>query len=157
MSSEGTKSAQPGESASEPPEVPVAPDDLVEPGLLPFPVVGIGASAGGVEALNAFFDGLPRESAMAFVVVQHLPPERESLMAEILARHTHLPVLQVTGGLALQAGHGYVTPPGFTVTLECGGFKIGEPAEKRGHRRPGGDFFPSPAHMPPEKANARVL
>ena len=101
MTSEGSKSAQPGESASEPPEV-AAPDDFVEQALLPFPVVGIGASAGGVEALNAFFDGLPRESAMAFVVVQHLPPERESLMAEILARHTPLPVLQVTGGLTLQ-------------------------------------------------------
>src|SRR5256885_15875248 len=69
---------------------------------------------------------------MAFVVVQHLPPERESLMAEILARHTHLPVLQVTGGLTLQAGHVYVTRPGFTVTLERGVFRLGEPVEKRG-------------------------
>src|SRR5207249_8489041 len=93
------------------------------------------------ERHGAFFDGLRRESAMAFLLVQHLPPERESLMAEILARHTHLPVLQVTGGLTLQAGHVYVTRPGFTVTLERGVFKLGEPVEKRGHRRPVDDFF----------------
>src|SRR5437868_4913012 len=94
---------------------------------------------------------------MAFVVVQHLPPERESLMAEILARHTPLPVLQVTGGLALQAGHVYVTRPGFTVTLERGVFKLGEPVEKRGHRRPVDDFFRSLAREQREKAIAVVL
>src|SRR2546430_3592817 len=127
MTPESSKSAQPGEAAPDPRAVPAAPDDFVEQALLPFPVVGIGASAGGIEALNAFFDGLPRESAMAFVVVQHLPPERESLMAEILARHTHLPVLQVTGGLTLQAGHLYATRPGFTGTLRRGGFKLREP------------------------------
>ncbi len=156
MTSEGSKSAQPGESASEPPEVTAA-DDFVDRALLPFPVVGIGASAGGVEALNAFFDGLPRENGMAFVVVQPLPPERESLMAEILARHTHLPVLQVTGGLTLQADHVYVTRPGFTVTLERGVFKLGEPVEARGHRRPVDDFFRSLADLQQEKAIAVVL
>src|SRR6267143_1841745 len=156
MTSAGSKSPQPDESASEPPEV-TAPDDFVERALLPFPVVGIGASAGGIEALNAFFDGLPHESGMSFVVIQHLPPERESLMAEILTRHTHLPVLQVTGGLALQAGHVYVTRPGFTVTLERGVFQLGEPVEERGHRRPVDDFFRSLADMQQEKAIAVVL
>src|SRR6202045_5554399 len=144
------------ESTSEPPEV-TAPDDFVERALLPFPVVGIGASAGGIEALNAFFDGLPQESGMAFVVVQHLPPERESLMAEILTRHTPMPVLQVTGGLALQAGHVYVTRPGFTVTLERGVFQLGEPVEMRGHRLPADDFFRSLADTQHEKAIAVVL
>src|SRR3984893_6896893 len=156
MTPEGSKSAQPDESASEPPEVPGA-EDFLERAFLPFPVVGIGASAGGIEALNAFFDALPRECAMAFVVVQHLPPERESLMAEILARTTPLPVLQVVGGVALQAGHVYVTRPGFTVTLENGVFQLGEPVEKRGHRRPVDDFFRSLADMQLEKAIAVVL
>src|ERR1700730_13799609 len=109
-------------STSEPPEVSAA-DDFVERALLPFPVVGIGASAGGIEALNAFFDALPQQSGMAFLGVQHLPPEREDLRAESLTRHTPMPVLQVTAGLALQAGHVYVTRPGFTVTLERGGFQ----------------------------------
>src|SRR3979490_2744258 len=126
MTSEGSKSAPPDESASEPAEVARA-EDFGGRAFLPVAVVGIGASAGGVEALNAFFDGLPRESGMAFVVVQHLPPERQSLMAEILTRHTHMPVLQVTAGLALQAGHVYVTRPGFTVALERGVFGVGGP------------------------------
>jgi len=156
MTSKGSKSAHSDESAAERPEVAAA-DDFVDRALLPFPVVGIGASAGGIEALNAFFDGLPREAGMAFVVVQHLPPERESLMAEILTRHTSMPVLQVTAGLALQAGHVYVTRPGFTVTLERGAFKLGEPVEKRGHRRPVDDFFRSLADMQQEKAIAVVL
>ena len=156
MTPEGSKSAQADESAAEPAEVPAA-DDFVERAFLPFPVVGIGASAGGIEALNAFFDGLPQENGMAFVVVQHLPPERQSLMAEILTRHTSMPVLQVTAGLALQAGHVYVTRPGFTVTLERGAFKLGEPVEKRGHRRPVDDFFRSLAEMQQEKAIAVVL
>src|ERR1700686_4696186 len=156
MTSDSSKSAQPDESAPAPPEV-AAPDDFVDRAFLPFPVVGIGASAGGIEALNAFFDALPRECGMAFVVVQHLPPERESLMAEILARHTHLPVLQVTGGLALQAGHVYVPRPGFTITLERGVFQLGEPVEKRGHRRPVDDFFRSLADTQHEKAIVVVL
>src|SRR3984893_1152957 len=143
-------------AAPDPPEISAA-DDFVERALLPFPVVGIGASAGGIEALNAFFDRLPQESGMAFVVVQHLPPERESLMAEILARHTPMPVLQVTGGLALQVGHVYVSRPGFTVTLERGVFQLGEPVEKRGHRRPVDDFFRSLADTQHEKAIAVVL
>src|SRR6202045_334878 len=144
-------------AAPDPPEISAA-DDFVERALLPFPVVGVGASAGGIEALNAFFDGLPQDdNGMAFVVVQHLPPERESLMAEILARHTHMPVLQVTGGLGLQAGHVYVTRPGFTVTLERGVFQLGEPVEKRGHRRPVDDFFRSLADTQHEKAIAVVL
>src|SRR6195256_2648616 len=148
--------SQHDESAPEPPAV-TAPDDFVERALLPFPVVGIGASAGGIEALNAFFDGLAQENGMAFVVVQHLPPERQSLMAEILTRHTHMPGLQVTAGLALQAGHVYVTRPGFTVTLERGVFALGEPVEKRGHRRPVDDFFRSLADTQHEKAIAVVL
>ena len=156
MTPEGSKPAQPDESAAEPSQVPAA-DDFVDRAFLPFPVVGIGASAGGIEALNAFFDALPRECAMAFVVVQHLPPERDSLMAEILARHTPLPVLQVMGGLALQVGHVYVTRPGFTVTLERGVFQLGEPVEKRGHRRPVDDFFRSLADMQQERAIAVVL
>jgi len=79
--------AEPDESASEPAEV-AAPDDFVDRAFLPFPVVGIGASAGGIEALNAFFDALPRECAMASWSFSICPPSVTSLMAEILARHT---------------------------------------------------------------------
>ena len=57
------------------------------------PIVGIGASAGGVEALEAFFRAVPAENGMAFVVVTHLPPYRDSLLAEILGRATQMPVV----------------------------------------------------------------
>ena len=56
------------------------------------PIVGIGASAGGVEALGAFFRAVPADNGMAFVVVTHLPPDRDSLLAEILGRATEMPV-----------------------------------------------------------------
>src|SRR4051794_33892967 len=73
--------AEKNESAKQP--TPAAPTDFPPHARLPFPVVGIGASAGGIGALNAFFPGLPQEPGMAFVVVQHLPPGRESLMVDI--------------------------------------------------------------------------
>ena len=63
-------------------------------------VVGIGASAGGLEALERFFDNLPRDTGMAFVVVQHLSPDFKSLMDELLARHTELPIHLVEDGMA---------------------------------------------------------
>ena len=94
---------------------------------------------------------------MAFVVVQHLPPERESLMAEILARHAHIPVRQIEDGLAVEPNHAYVIRPGFTVTLRDGVFRLGEPVEKRGHRRPVDDFFRSLAEEQKDKAIAIVL
>jgi two-component system CheB/CheR fusion protein len=62
---------------------------------LPFPVVGIGASAGGLEAFIEFFDAMPSDSGLAFVLIQHLPPDRESLVADILQKHTDMPVHEV--------------------------------------------------------------
>src|SRR5438067_496102 len=84
---------------------PMAPTDLAPRANLPFPVVGIGASAGGVEALEAFFDGTSSHTGMAFIVVQHLSPEHQSLMAEILGRHTSMPVIQIEDGMAISPNH----------------------------------------------------
>ena len=112
-----------------------APMDFAERSRLAFPVVGIGASAGGLEALEGFFRAVPEASGMAFVVVQHLPPERESMMAEILARHTSMPVHLIKEGMTVEANQVYVIRPGFTVTLRDGALHLGEPVEKRGHRR----------------------
>src|SRR5512134_279149 len=64
-------------------------------------VVGIGASAGGLKALQAFFETLPDNTGMAYVVITHLHPEHESHLAELLQRHTHMPVRQVDGLLRL--------------------------------------------------------
>src|SRR5688572_10592734 len=79
---------------------------------LPFPVVGIGASAGGLEALEAFFSACPTDLGMAFVVIQHLSPDHQSLMAEILARRTSMPVVEVRDEMAIEPDRVYVIAPG---------------------------------------------
>jgi two-component system CheB/CheR fusion protein len=78
---------------------------------LPFPVVGIGASAGGLEACTALLKALPANSGMAFVVVQHLDPHHQSLLRELLSRVTKMAVTQVEDGIALEPHHVYVIPP----------------------------------------------
>ena len=75
------------------------------------PVVGIGASAGGIEALSSFFDAMPADSGCAFVVVLHLDPKRESEMARILGTHTRMPVAQVEDGMALAPDRVYSSRP----------------------------------------------
>src|SRR5882672_3011248 len=72
-----------------------------------FPIVGIGASAGGLEALEAFLKHVPATTGMAFVVVQHLDPKHKGMMPELLQRATAMPVLQATDGLKVQPDHVY--------------------------------------------------
>jgi len=83
-------------------------------------VVGIGASAGGLEALRLMLAALPVQSGMAFVVVQHLAPDQPSILAELLQRVTAIPVLQATQGLQLQPDHLYVNTPNHTLTIVNG-------------------------------------
>ncbi|MCS3684153.1 chemotaxis response regulator CheB [Salinibacter ruber] len=75
------------------------------------PVVAIGASAGGVGALRAFFEALPSDGGMAFVVVLHLSPDHESSLAEILQHDTDMPVQTATDDCGLRPDHVYVIPP----------------------------------------------
>src|SRR5437667_11659193 len=81
------------------------------------PIVGIGASAGGVEALERFFKAMPADNGMAFVVVTHLPPNRESMLAEIIGRSTQMPVVNARDGETVEAEHVYVLPPGAILTI----------------------------------------
>ena len=134
-----------------------APVDAARRANLGFPVVGIGASAGGLEALEAFFSSCPSDSGMAYVVIQHLSPDHQSLMAEILSRRTTMPVTEVRDGLAVVPDHVYVIAPGRTLTLSDGHFHLGQPVELRGHRRPVDDFFRSLAEEQKEKAIIVVL
>ncbi|RYY97573.1 MAG: chemotaxis protein, partial [Comamonadaceae bacterium] len=87
---------------------------------LKFPVVGIGASAGGLEALLRFFEPLPADCGMAFVVILHLSPAHESSAAEILQRATRMKVTQVTRTMPVEADHVYVIPPGVDLTMNDG-------------------------------------
>ncbi|MCI5149256.1 MAG: chemotaxis protein CheR, partial [Candidatus Electrothrix sp. MAN1_4] len=87
---------------------------------LTFPVVGIGASAGGLAALEAFFRATPPDSGMAFVVVQHLSPDFKSLMDNLLARHTTMPIHRVENGIGLQKNAIYLIPPRCVMTMDNG-------------------------------------
>ncbi|MGJ0485876.1 MAG: PAS domain S-box protein [Methylomicrobium sp.] len=85
-----------------------------------FPVIGIGASAGGITPLRSLFKTLPRQTGLAFVVVQHLHPEHPSQLAELLGKSTAMPVCEAVDGIAVQRDHIYIIPPGQVLTLEKG-------------------------------------
>ncbi len=89
-------------------------------------VVGIGASAGGLEALQHFFDNVAADTTMAFVVVQHLSPDFKSLMDELLARHTKLPIQLVENGMSVERGHVYLIPPKKEMIISGGRLLLSE-------------------------------
>src|SRR6266702_5238257 len=81
-----------------------------------FPIVGVGASAGGLEAFTRLVEQLPPDTGMAFVLVQHLDPEHESKLPQLLGRATNLPVLEVVNNTRVKPNHIYVIPPNRTMT-----------------------------------------
>ncbi|HEX8386206.1 MAG TPA: CheR family methyltransferase, partial [Rubricoccaceae bacterium] len=123
----------------------------------PFVVVGLGASAGGLEALEAFFAGLPTADSCAFVVVVHLAPDKESEMADILARSVPLPVTQVTERIAVEKGHVYVIPPNRNLNMGEGELWLTPLETGRRSRRPVDYFFRTLAGAYGDHAVAVVL
>jgi two-component system, chemotaxis family, CheB/CheR fusion protein len=109
----------------------------------PFTVVGIGASAGGLAALQGFFDALPDNTGMVFVVVTHMDPERESLLPELLQTHTSMPVHQVQEQIAIEANHVYVLSPNRQIAITDQHLDVEEFEEPRGHRAPIDHFYRS--------------
>lgn len=97
-------------------------------------VVGIGASAGGLSALEKLFDYLPSDSGAAFVVIQHLSPDFKSLMKELLQRHTDMEVHRVTKGMELQPNSVYLIPPGKNLFLEAKLLRLEERRTKQNDR-----------------------
>jgi two-component system CheB/CheR fusion protein len=85
-----------------------------------FPIVGVGASAGGLEALQDFFDNMPDKPGVAFVIVQHLSPDYKSFMNELLARHTSIPIQVVTDNTQIEINHIYLIPPKMNMTISRG-------------------------------------
>jgi len=134
------------------------PVDAEQPPRLPFPVVGLGASAGGLEAAGQVLDAMPSKSGMAFVLIQHLPPDHKSHMAEILGRRTRMPVRQVEDGTAVEPNHVYVIRPGHVLTIRDGRFHLGPTlGTSRAANRPIDDFFKSLAEEQRERAVCVVL
>src|SRR5512147_14270 len=99
--------------------------------LSPFPIVGIGASAGGLEAFTQLLQHLPGDTGMAFVLVQHLDPKHESKLGNILAKATTMPVVEVTDGLAVVPDCVYVIPENTTMTIARGVLKLVPRGEAR--------------------------
>lgn len=133
------------------------PPDADQKPRLPFPVVGVGASAGGLEAYIELLQAAPPDAGLAWVLIQHLPPDRESLVADILGKKTRMPVLQVEDGMPVRPDHVYVIRPGHTLTVKNGMLRLGPPLEAPGHRRPVDDFFRSLAEEQQQRAVAVVL
>ena len=105
-----------------------------------FPIVGIGASAGGLEALESFLENVPTNSGMAFVIIQHLDPTHKAMMAELLQRSTPMPVVQVKDRMRVEPDHVYVIPPNKDMSILRGTLHLFDPVEPRGLRLPI-DFF----------------
>ncbi len=101
-----------------------------------FPVVGIGASAGGLEALEQFFSHVKPECGMAFVVIQHLDPERKGMMPELLQRSTRLPVVEAGDHMPLAPNRVHVIPSNKFLSIVDGTLFLVEPSEPRGLRLP---------------------
>ncbi len=123
-----------------------------------FPVVGIGASAGGLAAFEAFFSGMPaNDPGMAFVLVQHLAPDHKSILADLVKRYTRMQVFEVTQGMAVKPNCTYIIPPNRNMALLDGTLQLLEQEASRGQRLPIDFFFRSLAQDQQERAICIVL
>lgn len=124
-----------------------------------FPVVGIGASAGGLAAFEAFFSGMPTDKlpGMAFVLVQHLAPDHKSLLCELIRRCTSMQVFEVEDGMPVQVNCAYIIPPNRDMAFLNGTLQLLEPIKPRGQRLPIDYFFRSLAQDQGDRAIAVVL
>ena len=124
-----------------------------------FPIVGIGASAGGLAAFEAFFSGMPAatDPGMAFVLVQHLAPDHESILAALIQRYTRMKVFEVQDGMVVQVNCAYIIPPNRDMAFLNGTLQLLQPTAQRGHRLPIDFLFRSLAQDQHERAIGIVL
>ena len=146
----GPASKKPLSSAARAPQRPVVKPDV--PPAESFPVVGIGASAGGLEAFEEFFSKMPSDSGMAFVLVPHLDPSHASMMSDLLRRVTRMPVDEAKDGMPVQANHVYVIPPNRDLTIKDRFLRLESPLKSHGLRLPIDSFFRSLAQDQKENA-----
>lgn len=124
-----------------------------------FPIVGIGASAGGLAAFESFFSAIPTEtnSGMAFVLIQHLAPDHESLLSNIIQNYTRMEVFEVENGMPAQPNCVYIIPPNRDMAILNNTFQLLEPSLPHGHRLPIDFFFHSLAQDQHKRAIAIIL
>ena len=133
----------------------VAESDLNSPRGNPFPIVGIGASAGGLEAFGQLISAVPETTGMSFVLVQHLDPQHASLLTELLSPATTMPVVTVHDNIAVEPDHVYVIPPNTTMELQDGHLRL--VTRERGLHLPIDIFFRSLAKVQGSRAIGVVL
>jgi two-component system CheB/CheR fusion protein len=151
-----TKRAQPGKK-KEGPAASTTRDVVPRRGDGNFPIVGIGASAGGLEALEQFLEHMPQGSGMAFVIVQHLDPTHKGVMPELLQRATTMEVVQVKDRTAVRPDHVYVIPPNKDMSILHGALHLLDPTAPRGLRLPIDFFFRSLADDRKERSIGVIL
>jgi two-component system CheB/CheR fusion protein len=122
-----------------------------------FPIIAIGASAGGLEALGQFFKNMPAVNGMGFVVIQHLDPDHVGMMPELLQRNTSMKVTQVRDGLNIIPNNIYIIPPNKTMSILNGVLHLFDPVESRGLRLPIDFFFRSLANDKGERSIGIIL
>ena len=151
------KKASPGRETAEarPAEPKLASEKPRKPGA--FPIVGIGASAGGLDAFQEFFKAMPADSGMAFVLVAHLDPTHVSMLPELLQKRTKMPVRQITDGMRVCPNSIYVIPPNKALSILNGTLQLMEPAQPRGANLPIDSFFRSLAQDQGANAGCIVL
>jgi two-component system CheB/CheR fusion protein len=120
-------------------------------------IVGVGASAGGLEALEALFGAMPEHTGMAFVVILHLKPDYKAMTAELLARKTALAVKEAQDGEKVRPDHVYVIPPGRDLQIYKGALQLMEPQHDNRPRTPIDTFFHSLATDQGERAVCIIL
>ena len=131
--------------------------DAVTPSGPSFPIVGIGASAGGLAAFEAFFSAMPAEPGMAFVLVQHLAPDHKSILTELVQRYTRMQVVEVEDGMPVNRNCVYIIPPNRDMALLNGALQLLTPSAPRGLRLPIDFFFRSLAQDQRERAICIIL
>src|SRR6266508_6826736 len=136
---------------------PVVEEETPRQDIPRFPVVGIGASAGGIEAVKQVLQALPADTGMAFVLVQHLDPTHASMLTEILSRATTMPVSEVTDQVAVEPNHVYVIPPGTNMVISQGILRLVPREERPGQPRAVDHFLRSLAEDQGHKAIGVIL
>ncbi|MBD3242619.1 MAG: hypothetical protein GF331_18660, partial [Chitinivibrionales bacterium] len=122
-----------------------------------FPIVGIGASAGGLEALQELFRAMPDDTGMGFVVITHQHPGHESVLPELLGRETHMPVVRIDDDMHVEPNHVYVLGSGVIVRIEAGTLHLSDLEGTAQRRLPIDIFFRSLAHDMHERAVGVVM
>src|ERR1700726_3660327 len=130
---------------------------LLPPAAERFAVVGLGASAGGLDAFRRLLAALPPGTGMAFILIQHLDPTHVSMMVDLLAGHTPMTVQQAADGMPLERDHVYLIPPGTYLSIRDGALRLSEPLERHGARLPFDFFLRSLAEELGERAICVIL